>query len=130
VLAAGGELLDHVVTGVADVHAALRRALGAVDRDARRIGELPGARADDARLAGRLGLADLALLLAVLDAPSPDGFELPLLVEPLDTRIRAVGDVHLAATLIDRHPDRGLEQAGGGAGAAELADLDQERHAG
>src|SRR4030095_13255101 len=105
------ELLDDVGARIADVHVAPRRApLVAVDRDAGREGELAGPGAGDARQAVRAGLADLALSRPILHAPAPGRLQLALLVEPLDTRIRGIGDEDLAAALIDRHPERGLEQ--------------------
>src|SRR5262249_49884601 len=119
------ELQDHVVARVADVHRALRAALGAVDGDARGILKLAGARAGDTRLAALLVGADLALRLAVLDAPAPGGLEDALLVETLDACVPAIGDVDLAAR--GRHPDRGLELTGEGTGGAKRADLDHER---
>ena len=39
---------------------------------------------------------------------------LAVLVEPLDPRVPAVGDVDAAAMLVDRHADRDLELAGAG----------------
>src|SRR5262249_18629587 len=78
------ELQDHVVARVADVHRALRAALGAVYGDARGILELAGARAGDPGLAPLLVGADFALRVAVLHAPAPGGLEDALLVEALD----------------------------------------------
>ena len=117
-----GELQDHVVAGVADVHACL--ATGSWSCPPRRwwdwrTGPRPSR---GCRPGTRLALADLALLGAGLDAPSPGALELALLVEPLDPRVRAIGDVDLAAALIDGDAERDLELAGAGAGAAERAE--------
>src|SRR5262245_25963193 len=105
-LAGRPELQHHVVARVADVHVTPRPALGAVHRDGRRVGELAGARAGDARLAALPVRADLAHRLAVLDSPPPDALEGSFGVELLYPRVAAIRDVDLLAALIGRHPER------------------------
>src|SRR5262249_20216465 len=113
---------------IADVDGTLRLpAAEVVHGDASRIHELARPRARNARLAVIPLRADLALLLAVPDAPSPGTNELSVFVELLDARISGIGDVEPSAALIDRHPARELEQAGARAAAAERTYRDQQR---
>src|SRR5262249_27261129 len=98
---------------------------GAVDRDARGTRELARARAGDARLAG--ARAHFALRRAVRNSPPPGGDEVALGVELLHARVAAVGDVHGATRLIDRHPHGGLELAGARPRAAKMAERQEKR---